>query len=128
MHNPKVAVDSFWMNTTDDLDEARELIQMYYSRVQLANYYFSDYREGWQTDMGMIYVVCGPPGSVKKTIEGEIWNYGSDKNGAVEFYFYKDQHPLFGTVYRLHRSEKLSRFWFASVSTWCDGRIFSVNP
>lgn len=38
-----------------------ELMEEYYRRVAFANEYFSSFQNGWETDMGMIYILLGPP-------------------------------------------------------------------
>lgn len=124
----KEAVDTFWVQTTNDLDKSRELIRIYYNRVQLANYYFSNFKEGWLTDRGMIYIVCGAPSIIRKTDEGEYWVYGKDANESTNFFFYGENHPVFGKVFILDRSDLYSRMWFNAVTTWRDGRVFSLNP
>lgn len=126
--NEKQAVDTFWMQTTNDLDKSRELIRVYYNRVQLANYYFSNFKEGWLTDRGMIYIVCGAPNIIRKTDEGEYWVYGKSANESTNFFFYRDYHPLFGSILVLDRSDLYSRMWFNAVTSWRDGRVFSLNP
>lgn len=124
----KNAVDTFWLDATNDVDKSRELIRVFYNRVQLANYFFTDYKEGWLTDRGMIYVICGPPAVTRITDEGEYWLYGKGANEATKFFFYRENHPLFGATLILDRSDLYSRMWYNAVTTWRDGRVFSLNP
>jgi GWxTD domain-containing protein len=125
----KMAVDSFWIERAEGQhNKARELIRVFYNRVQLANYFFTDYREGYLTDRGMIYIICGAPGKVSKTDDGEYWIYGRGGKDVLEFYFYKEKHPIFGTAFNLERSDAYSRMWYTAIATWRDGRVFSLNP
>ncbi|MDA3890400.1 MAG: GWxTD domain-containing protein [Salinivirgaceae bacterium] len=124
----KQAVDTFWLNSTKDLDKSRELIRVFYNRVQLANYYFTDYKEGWLTDRGMIYVICGAPAVTRITDDGEYWIYGKGGKEATKFFFFREQHPIFGTTHILERSDLYSRMWYNAITTWRDGRVFSLNP
>lgn len=62
--------------------EANESMDAYYSRVEYANRYFSVMqRQGWQTDMGIIYIILGPPDDVERNSYPryskpyEIWSY-----------------------------------------------------
>jgi len=128
MSSAKEAVDSFWLSLTGELEKSRELIRVYYNRVQLANYYFSSYKEGWLTDRGMIYVICGAPAFIRKDDEGESWIYGKGSEGAIKFYFDKKEFPPFGNEFVLDRSETYSRMWFNAISSWRDGKVFSLNP
>ncbi len=128
MNNPKQAIDTFWIKTTGQPEKARELIRVFYNRVQLSNYYFTDYKEGWQTDRGMLYTIYGAPSHVSIENDGEYWHYGKGSNESMKFYFYKETHPLFGTTYILDRSELYARVWFSAVESWRNGRVFSLNP
>lgn len=129
LESPKVAIDSFWLKTAEgEYNQARELIRVFYNRVQLANYFFSDYKEGYLTDRGMMYTVCGAPDHVRKTDEGEYWTYGKNEKDALEFYFYKKQVSQIGTSYYLKRSETYARVWHTAVRAWRNGQVFSLNP
>lgn len=125
--NPKHAVDSFWINTTGNVERAKELIRIYYNRAQLSNYYFTSFKEGWKTDRGMIYMVLGIPTTIFKTNNSEIWTYGkSSTYRTMEFTFEKREHPLSENNYVLSRSEIYDRIWYQAVDTWRNGRAFSV--
>ena len=63
---PKVALDDFWIKCGGNIDKARELIRIYYTRVFYSNYYFTSYKEGWRSERGMIYIIYGPPDKVYK--------------------------------------------------------------
>lgn len=67
-----------------------ERMEEYYSRVDYANRHFTHVREGWKTDMGMVYIVLGPPSNVDRhpmemgSKPYEIWSY-YDRNQAFVF-------------------------------------------
>lgn len=127
LNSDKQAVDTFWQGITGDLDKARELIRIYYNRVQLSNYFFAEIKEGWLTDRGMIYIVFGKPTQVNINKDGETWIYGKDKKIALTFFFYREQHPIYGEYFELSRSEQYGRVWFNAVSAWRKGKAFSMN-
>ncbi len=57
-----------------------ELMDTYYSRVEFANSQFESHIEGWKTDMGMIYILFGPPDDIQKYVDQyqgiyETWHY-----------------------------------------------------
>lgn len=58
-----------------------EVLREYYRRVSYANKNFKHYFDGWKTDMGMIYIVLGPPENVDRhpfefdSKPYEIWYY-----------------------------------------------------
>lgn len=61
--------------------EENEILREYYRRVEYANKNFENYFDGWRTDMGMIYIVLGPPNNVERhpfDLESkpyEVWDY-----------------------------------------------------
>jgi GWxTD domain-containing protein len=57
----------FWKeNDPTPGTEANELMDEYYSRVNYANANFRNFREGWKTDMGMVYIVFGAPNEIDR--------------------------------------------------------------
>ncbi len=81
----------FWQkrNASKDLQH-NDYMEQYYSRVQYANEHFAHYIEGWRTDMGMVFILLGPPSNVDRhpfdedTKPYEIWSY-YDYNASVVF-------------------------------------------
>ena len=72
----------FWKRRNPNPNTAHnEKMLEYYGRVAYANKHFTHYRPGWKTDMGMVFIVLGPPGSVDRhpfEIDSkpyEIWSY-----------------------------------------------------
>ena len=61
--------------------KVNELMNEYYRRINYANENFSGFQEGWKTDMGMIFILFGPPNDIERhpfDIESkpyEIWYY-----------------------------------------------------
>ena len=61
--------------------EANEVADEYYRRVQYANDSFTVFRDGWKTDMGMLYIILGPPNEIDRNpypLQNkpyEIWYY-----------------------------------------------------
>lgn len=58
-----------------------ELMDEYYRRVEYANTHFTGFQDGWLSDMGMIYILFGPPDDVDRTTSlrsqrvYEVWYY-----------------------------------------------------
>ncbi len=72
----------FWKKRDPNPNTPRnEKLEEFYQRVEYANKHFSHYTEGWRTDMGMIYLIFGPPNNVDRhpfDIDAkpyEIWFY-----------------------------------------------------
>ncbi len=62
-------------------DERNQAFDEYYNRIAYANDHFSNYMEGWRTDMGMVFIVLGRPDNVEhhpfdsNSKPYEIWEY-----------------------------------------------------
>ncbi|NOZ56668.1 MAG: GWxTD domain-containing protein [Calditrichaeota bacterium] len=79
-----------------------EAMEEHYRRVQYANENFKGFQEGWKTDMGMVYIILGPPDDIERhpfEIDSkpyEIWYYYHinrqfifvDENGFGEYRLY----------------------------------------
>jgi GWxTD domain-containing protein len=72
----------FWKKRDPNPNTIRnEKMERYYARVDYANKHFKHYREGWRTDMGMVYIRFGPPSSVDRhpmdsdSKPYEVWSY-----------------------------------------------------
>jgi GWxTD domain-containing protein len=61
--------------------EENAVLVEYFRRVEYANAHFKHYFDGWKTDMGMVYIVLGPPSNVERhpfeynSKPYEIWDY-----------------------------------------------------
>ena len=76
-----------------------ELMDQYYYRVSYTNEHFAAFDQGWKTDMGMIYILFGPPDDTQRSINNssrytyETWSYYTinrnfifyDENGFGEY-------------------------------------------
>jgi len=119
-NDTKRELDRFWLARTADKDRARNLISTYYNRVQLANEFFTTYKEGWKTDRGIIFTVFGMPTTVQKTATYEYWYYKrTSERDLVEFTFDKVD-----GLYLLRRSPSYTQPWSAEVFAWRSGRVY----
>lgn len=126
--NKKLAVDNFWIERAGDLDKARELIRVYYNRVFFANYYFTSFKPGWKTDRGMIYIIYGPPQSVKVEPGLEKWiYYKNNYTTTVTFTFDHTPNAFSVDNYSLQRSDSYDTFWRSAVDTWRKGKIYLIE-
>ena len=81
--------DSFWLSLGGSHQASANLIKQYYTRVEEANLYFSSFKEGWQTDRGMVYVILGPPLSVQSGLNAEVWRYSSSEQDILNTYTFQ---------------------------------------
>ncbi len=91
--------------------EQNELMDEYYRRIKYSNEHFTGFTAGWMTDMGMIYVLFGPPDEVERSTSTqshrsyELWYYHRinrqflfiDYNGFGDF---RLDVPLVGDPFR----------------------------
>ncbi|MGC8891098.1 MAG: GWxTD domain-containing protein [Candidatus Saccharicenans sp.] len=89
-------IDTFWKMRdptpgTPENEYKEEIIK----RFEYVNTFFhrGTSREGWQTDMGRIYMILGPPASIER-LEGktgivpcQIWTYYGDVNKGLPVHF-----------------------------------------
>jgi len=58
-----------------------EIMNEYYKRIRYSNEHFSGFMDGWKTDMGMVFILFGPPNDIERhpfEIQSkpyEIWYY-----------------------------------------------------
>jgi GWxTD domain-containing protein len=138
---PKLALDDFWIGCGGNVDKARELIRIYYTRVLYANYYFTSYKEGWRTDRGMIYIIYGPPDKLYKSTDQESWGYRKPviksswgtrfdvKEEYLFFNFKKRDNKFSDNEYTISRSETVGSYWDKAIISWRKGIVFRLdNP
>jgi len=72
----------FWKRKDPNPNTPRnEKMEEYYAKVEYANKHFTHYTAGWRTDMGMVYIVLGPPSNVdrhpfdRESKPYEVWSY-----------------------------------------------------
>ena len=125
----KRAMDSFWLKNIRNPNLAKNVVQLYYSRVEEANKRFSCYKEGWKTDMGMIFILFGPPWYVQREFQSMLWQYGFNTNNASLSFNFElirptgKKHPF--DVYQLIRRNYYGQVYNNKVGDWLDGSILS---
>ncbi len=120
--DPKRAIDRFWLDAAGgDQTRGRDLIRRYYGRVSTANELFTGHKAGWLTDRGILYVVLGPPQSVRRLPDGtERWHYDQAgvRGEAVAFTFRPRPSTLAPDNYELVRRPEYELLWYAAVEQW----------
>ncbi|UOQ97737.1 GWxTD domain-containing protein [Hymenobacter sp. 5317J-9] len=120
--DPKRAVDRFWLDIAQGNQKlGKELIRRYYGRVMAANELFAAHKAGWLTDRGLLYVVMGPPPSVRRLFDGEErWFYPDAGlgGGSVTFTFRPRPSTFAPDYYELVRRPEYELLWYAAVEKW----------
>ena len=120
----KAKFDQFWIELTRSSERARDIIKTYYDRVEEANRLFTTYKPGWKNDMGMIYIVFGPPDRVFRTNNGEKWMYLANRDlKKLEFSFVKASSIFSKSHYVLIRDRKYTDSWYRAISLIRQGRF-----
>lgn len=120
----KKALDAYWIGLTRNSDSAKELIREYFRQVEFANILFTDFKEGWKTDKGMIYIVMGPPQEVNFYLDREVWSYGgTNESSRIRFTFARVKNILSPHYYTLNRSRAYQPVWFKNISIWRSGKM-----
>ena len=119
---PKTKLDDFWMNLGGDKEFARKMIKNFYRKIELANLYFTGYKEGWKTDQGMIFIIFGTPNEIYKQEGKEIWFYEKRNSiPTITFIFERKVGPLKKPIVELHHSGEYGPVWFQTVDLWRKG-------
>lgn len=116
----KKAFDKVILEITGNAERAKNFMRSYFRRVELANRYFTSYKEGWKTDRGMIYLIFGAPDEVNCTGDNEIWNYKSQK---VRFTFVKSGSIYDPDNFVLVRDKRFGVTWFNTIDMWRKSRF-----
>jgi GWxTD domain-containing protein len=120
----KKALDQYWLNMTRNKDISKELIREYFRQIEFANILFTDFKEGWKTDRGMVYIVMGPPIEVNFFLDREVWTYGgSTESSKIRFTFARVKNILTPHYYTLNRSRAYQPVWFKNISLWRSGKM-----
>ncbi|MEQ8239367.1 MAG: GWxTD domain-containing protein [Cyclobacteriaceae bacterium] len=114
--DPKKNFETFWIRTYGTKFRAKQAIKAYYDRVEEANLLFTDYKMGWKTDRGIIYIVYGAPNVVIKTERNEIWKYPE-----VEYEFVKISTLFAPETYSVKRNKKYEKDWYRQVGLIREG-------
>jgi len=120
--NPKKDYDAFWLENTNSAERAGKMIGAYFKRVKEANDMFTTYKEGWKTDMGMIYIIFGSPDKVFRN-EGSVeWVYNKTYElPNLNFKFYLKGGAT-SEVFELERNIKYQNIWFRAIDLWRKGK------
>lgn len=113
--NDKKAFDRIILGITGNAERARLFMRNYFRRVELANRYFTSYKEGWKTDRGMIYIIFGKASFVYKFEDREVWEYSTATGEKFSFTFVKSASLFDPENYVLVRKRSYQDIWLEAV-------------
>lgn len=118
----KDILDQFWLEIGGSYDQARKLIKDFYEGVEMANIQFSNFKEGWRTDRGMVMAVFGKPTKVFRDQQQEEWVYEKGPGQPdLSFVFVKRPTIFHPDNFELVRSAEYERIWYGTVEQWRRG-------
>ncbi len=127
----KQEIDRFWLENIGNPNIAREVIQKYYDRVEQANKLFSNFKEGWKTDQGKLYILFGHPWYVEERLREMSWSYSyTPSDFYTNFFFYlprarSNYFPF--DHYLLRRNPDYFSVEYRQRSIWLSGQILTDN-
>lgn len=119
---------SYFLEQAGQKEKALKIIEEYLISVNEANHMFTNFKEGWKTDQGMMYIVFGKPWFETKNYNTVTWSYTHDTSDI-------DRNFLFTKVrlkseyfnyhhYILERSKDRFPIYYQRVQDWRTGVIF----
>lgn len=125
----KKEMDRFWLKNIGNAAQASDVIEMYYQRVEEANKQFSNFKEGWKTDPGMIYILFGPPWYTHDRLKELFWYYSynrEDPEYSYRFYQPKLKNQYFPFYhYLLERHNFYYTVQYLQRELWLTGQILT---
>lgn len=119
--------DGFWGKLVSSRQAAGNLVKQYYGRIEEANLFFTEHKEGWKTDRGMVYVILGPPMYVEYAFDEQIWHYSYSEAEFVQAYHFQRMRPFGAEAdfdhYILTRRPFYERTWTRTIERWRQGLI-----
>ncbi len=111
--NLKLNFERFWINTYGSKFKAKGAIRSFFQQVESSNELFTDYKVGWKTDRGVIYIVFGKPDIVIRQARTEVWKYSN----GIEFEFIRISTLFAPSLYSLKRDIKYEEVWYNRVGS-----------
>lgn len=118
--------DAFWGERVDNKQEAANLLETYYSRVEEANLYFTTHKAGWKTDRGMLYIILGAPIEIDHYVDSEVWYYSYSTQDPRRVYVFErglhyDNRGMLFENFVLQRRPYYQEIWQRVINRWRRG-------
>lgn len=127
----RYAIEYFWLSNIKNSIVARQVLMLYYQRVEEANKLFSNFKEGWKTDPGMVYILFGPPWYLDVQLSHMEWAYSYNYTEADKRLFFNQFKPQTRhfpfTHYILERSQRYHTLHYRQIQDWRSGRILTTQ-
>ncbi|GAB4395828.1 MAG: hypothetical protein OHK0053_06850 [Microscillaceae bacterium] len=122
---PKKALDKLWLKLmSGNTALAQQVIREYFQRIKLANIFYTTHKPGWQTDMGMIFVVFGQPTRIIRQNDKELWIYTQSGNfSEMQFTFLRRPNQFSDYEFNLLRYPEYKEIWYPMIEQWRTGKV-----
>jgi GWxTD domain-containing protein len=120
-------MNEFWKRRDPDPETPENEFKLeHYRRISYANGQFSRTREsedGWNSDMGRIYVIHGEPSEIERHVSSrgskpwEQWNYHELEGGAYFIFVDEDGYGVYRLVHSTYRGEIHDSQWEERIRT-----------
>ncbi len=127
----KNAIDRFWLSNIQNSNMAKNVISLYYQRVEEANKQFSNFKEGWKTDPGMMFILFGPPLYSDSFTDQMLWSYSYNQDDPEKNFLFNQPkikskfYPFYN--YLLQRNSFYYSIQIRQVDRWLSGSILRTN-
>ncbi len=123
----KEQIDRFWLRNIQNKSDAKTILRLYYERVEEANKRFSNFKEGWKTDRGLVFILFGSPISIQEIHDTMTWHYSYNReneryNYTFEKSSFKSEFYPFD-YYLLQRDTEYYNLQQQQINLWLSGRI-----
>lgn len=124
----KRAIDRFWLENIGDPNKAKSIIEKYFNRVEEANKRFSNFKEGWKTDRGMMFILFGPPWYIDSINNDTIqWSYSYNRSDPERNFYFNRPHSQSEYYpfehYILYRLDSYYSVQYRQIQLWLSGQI-----
>jgi len=125
----KKEIDHFWLSNIKNEQTAKDVIALYYERVEMANKQFSNFKEGWKTDPGRVFILFGPPWYVDRDVQVMQWSYSYNRDDPESNYFF-DKPRINNKFFPFNHFVLFRRQFYFGIEyrqrqNWLTGRILT---
>ncbi|MEO1654293.1 MAG: GWxTD domain-containing protein [Bacteroidota bacterium] len=121
----KKAFDRLWLKlSSGNVKLARLTIREYFRRVKMANKFFTTFKPGWQTDMGMIFIIYDSPNRIIRNDNVEHWIYTQNATfSEIKFSFRRKPNQFTDDHFTLVRYPDYEQVWYPAIELLREGKI-----
>jgi GWxTD domain-containing protein len=116
-------ITKYWLNNCKTTAIGQQQLQRFNERVMWANVLYSDYRNGWQTDRGAVFLLFGEPDMIRLLPDVEYWYYEKAplyEGESIEFCFRRQTQHFYPQLFSCERRLGYQNYWMEAALQWFD--------